>query len=156
MGNPLTMTGAAVLGGLGVAAAGIGAMMKFFKKDDNPEMQEMGIMFEKMGKVDLTGAKQAFNSIAQSVNRTDIDRLEGYTAVAKNLIVKNPIAAATAPQRILPMAFAGAAGGGGGSSVVRVQQDPVQVNVQFNHPMFKAEVVKAMNNNDMQKATENQ
>ena len=50
------------------------------------------------------------------------------------------------------MAFAGAAGGGGGSNVVRVQQDPVQVNVKFNHPMFKAEVVNAMNNNDMQKA----
>ena len=159
LGNPLSVTGAGTL--LLIAGAGaalgvaFGALFGAFKKDKTTT-QDMGAMFEKMGGVDLFGAKQAFNSISQSINRTNTDKLEGYTAVAKNLIVKNPVAAATAPQRILPMAFAGAAGGGGGSSVVRVQQDPVQVNVQFNHPMFKAEVVNAMNSNDMQKATENQ
>lgn len=153
LGNPLSMAGAGTL--LLIAGAGaalgvaFGALFGAFKKDKTTT-QDMGAMFEKMGGVDLTGAKQAFNSISQSINRTNTEKLEGYTAVAKNLIVNNPVAAATTPERILPLAFAGAGATGtntGGGST-RIKHDPIKVDIEINHPAFRAAVRKATNETD--------
>ena len=156
--NPLAVAGAGTL--LLIAGAGaalgvaFGALFGAFKKDKTTT-EDMGVMFEKMGGVDLGGAKAAFESIKKSVNQTDLPRLEGYTAVAKNLIVNNPVAAVTAPQRIMPNMFAavaGAAGGGGGTT--RVKHDPIEVDIKINSKMFRAEVINAQNERQKEESTQ--
>ena len=116
----------------------------------------MGVMFEKMGGVDLGGAKLAFESIKKSVNQTDLNKLEGYTAVAKNLIVYNPVAAATAPQRMLPNILAASGATGGRASTTTIKHEPIKVDIEVNHPAFRAAVRNANNENDMSAATGNQ
>jgi len=108
-GNPLATVGVLTIAGLGLAAAGIGKLIGFFKKDKN-NMEDMAVVFDKFSGVSveqLNAGKAVFQGIKNSINDTKSGNLRAYGRMA----MFGGMVAAVAPGFITTAAMRGLRGG---------------------------------------------